>query len=192
MTSITETPVKLDIEAVCLAILSAAGEKIEPPAKSALSAVVNWIANEIDDWEEIEEIAEDEGVTAWEYIRDHVLAYLESDEYRAETLRLYRSIRVTCPPDEVVTAGTAGDIGTSWSLNDEIDDPTFLSQYGRDGGRDVAFVAKVRHDDVNWLVTLWKQVDPRVADYNEVVLLSEAVPTILSVTDPGIGAAPAP
>jgi hypothetical protein len=185
MNPLIVSPADLDIEAICLQIMLAAGETIKPPAKSALAAITNWIAEAIDDWDEVREIAEEDGLRPWDYVCSQVESFLRSNIFEAETLSLYRTIRVTCPPDEVVTSGKAEDVGTSWSLSDEIDDPTFLNQYGAMGGRDVFFTAEVRHDDVNWLVTLWKQIDPRVSDYNEVFLLGDAVPTILSVTDQG-------
>jgi hypothetical protein len=175
-----------NIESVCLAMLRVAGETIKPPAKSALSAVTNFVACETDDWEEIEAMAEEDGVTAWEFVRTEVESYIGCDTFSADILTLRRMIRVTCRPEEVTTSGRAAVIGVSWSLSSDLSNPTFLDQYGEPGGRIVSFEAEVRHDDVNWLATIWKAIDPRVSDYREVVLLPHSVPKILSVSDPEV------
>lgn len=165
-------------------ILAAAGYQVRGKHATAFRQLVEIVADDLSDWEEIEEEAGRDGLDAWDYVEGAVSYAFQEDLYHQPLIQVRRTIRVTCPPEDVVTTGTAAEIGFSWSTASSIEDPTFLDQYGKQGGRDVAFVAEIKHDDINWPVTIARRMDPRVRDYEEIVLKADARPNVLSVSDP--------
>lgn len=187
----------VDLEAKCQRLIDLYGALNEMPEEAELCAVdrvVNYIFRHIDDTDyeallqRYNSAADEPTVGALcdaveVGVRD---MFAKHDPFEPGTLSLYRAIRVTCAPSEVQRGPLAQNIGMSWSTANSLAAPDFLDQYGERGGRDVRFQAATQKNQVNWLETFLKQIDPRVFDYEEIVMLPDGRLDNLVVTDPEV------